>query len=76
LSEDVEEVTGDLPVKVKFADSSEDAAVVHIVLESGPISIIEGPKNMIHEFLHDGRTISRSKRHDIRNIKPICCFEG
>jgi len=31
---------------------------------------------MVHEFLHDGRAVSRSKGHDIGGVEAICGFEG
>jgi hypothetical protein len=62
-------------VEVKFAYSCKDATVVHIVLEPGPISIIEGLEHMVHEFLHYSRTVSGSKWHYFGRIKPVCGFE-
>jgi len=62
-------------MKVEFTYSCKDAAVIHVVLESGPISIIEGPKYVIHEFLHYSRAVSRSKWHYSGRIEPIHSFE-
>jgi len=73
--EDDEEIAGDLLVEIELIYSCKDAAVVHIVLEPGPISIIEGPEHMVHEFLHYGGTVSGSEWHYSGCVEPIGCFE-
>jgi len=70
-----EEVLGNLPVEVKFAYPCKDTTVVHIVLELGPISIVEGPEHMVHEFLHYSGTVSGSKWHYSGHVEPIRSFE-
>jgi len=62
-------------VEVKLTYSCKDAAVVHVVLELRLVSIIEGPKHVVHEFLHYSGAVSRSKRHYSGRIKPVCSFE-
>jgi hypothetical protein len=71
----LEEVLGNLPVQVELAYSHKNAAVVHIVLELGPISIIERPEHMVHEFLHYSRAVSGSEWHYSGCVEPIGCFE-
>jgi len=66
---------GDLSVEVKFAYSCKDAAFIHVIFESGPISIIEGPKYVVHKLLHYGRAVGGSKWHYSGRVEPICSFE-
>ena len=71
----MEEVPGNLPVEVEFAYSRKNATVVHIVLEPGPISIIEGPEHVVHELLHYSGAVSGSKWHYSGHVEPICGFK-
>jgi hypothetical protein len=71
----LEEVLGNLPVKVEFAYSCKDATVVHVIFESRPVSIVEGPEYMIHKFLHYGGAVSGSELHYSGCVEPICSFE-
>ena len=71
LLQDVEEVVGDLSVKVKFSFIGEYTIVIHVIFELRPVLIIEGLKHMVHKFLHHGRAVSRSKWHYYRGVEPL-----
>jgi len=53
-----------------------DATIVHVVFESGAISVIKWLENVIHELLHYRRAICWTKRHDCWCIQSFSCFKG